>query len=83
MASSHLSTVLVELPDREVTVQDGRQLSDHEGSVTVSRSRADGAVTLELAADRAQAREQSMSVSLSAEGAASLEDALAQARAED
>lgn len=87
MASSHLTTVLLDLTDREVTVQDGNQRSDHEGSLTVATPRtggtADGSVTLTLAADPTAAREQAMSVSLSAADAASLEAALAEARAED
>lgn len=87
MASSHLQTVLLDLAARGVTVQDGKQRSDHEGSLTVAAPRNGGtdagAVTLTLAADPAAAREQAMSVSLSAEDATSLENALEAARTRD
>lgn len=87
MASSHLTGILLELDDVDVTVRDGAQASDHDGSVSVVADRAgrfDGdVVTIELEADPAAARERAMSVSLSAGDAASLEAALAEARSED
>lgn len=83
MASSHLSRVLLELADREVTVRDGNRHSDHAGSLSVSTDRADGTVTIELDVDRPAASERAMSVSLPPEDAVALETALAEAREED
>lgn len=82
MASSHLSRVLLELTDREVTVRDGNRRSDHAGTLSVSKHRADGAVTVELDVDRPAASERAMSVTLSSENVAALEAALADERRE-
>lgn len=86
MASSPLSTALLELTDLDVTVRDGNQLSDHDGSLSLTRDGAGGtageAVTLELAVDRVAARENAMSVTLSSEDVAALAAALAEAREE-
>lgn len=87
MSSTHLTGLLLELDDVEVTVREGYQASDHGGSVSVVENRSGrsggDAVTIELEADPTAAREQAMTVSLSAADAASLEDALAEARTED